>query len=147
MSFSIEFMKNNSDNNKIRKSLSSIATISGNLKNDTSIISPTILIEGSISSLKNCNYMHISEFDRYYYITDIRSIRNNLIEISAKVDVLQTYASQILANNAIIKRQENKWNLYIDDGSFKVYSNPNIITREFPNGFSGNEFVLAVAGG
>ena len=47
---------------------------------------------------------------------------------------------------AIVKRQENRWNLYLDDGSFKVYQNPMVLTKAFPQGFTTQEFVLAVAG-
>lgn len=147
MSFSIEFLRNNSEDNKINKSLSSITTLSGNLKNECSIINPTIIVEGSIDTFKNCNYMRISNFGRSYFVTNIRSLRNNLVEISGKVDVLQSFASSILSNSAIIKRQETDWNLYIDDGSLHLYANPIITTHTFPNGFGQNEFLLAVAGG
>lgn len=145
--FNITLMKNNSEDNKINKSLSTISSLSGVLKNDTSITSPTILIEANVSDLKECNYMYISSFGRYYYITDIKSIRNNLVEVSGKCDVLKSFASQILANSAIIKRNEMDWNLYIDDGAFKVYSTPQVVTKAFPSGFSTPEFVLAIAGG
>ncbi len=79
-------------------------------------------------------------------MTDIKSVNNNLWEITARVDVLSTYAIQIRAQTAVIKRQENSWNLYLDDPQFKVYQNPNIVVKNFPNGFSTQNFVLAVAG-
>jgi len=145
--FTIELKRNNSEDNKINKSLTAISSLSGVLKADSSILNPVILVEASISSLKNCNYMVISEFGRKYFIIDIRSVRNGMVEISGKCDVLDSFASQILANTAIIKRQENDWNLYIDDGAFRVYSNPQIQTKVFPSGFTTPEFVLAVAGG
>lgn len=146
MSFSIQLQINTSENNKLDKNISTIATISGVLKDKTSIIDPIIIIEGDISAYINCNYMTISTFGRSFFVNNIISIRNGLFEIYAHVDVLSSFASQIRGNQAIVKRQENRWNLYLNDGVFKVYQNPMVLTKEFPNGFSSPEFVLAVAG-
>lgn len=146
MSFSITLMQNTSPVNKIGKNLSSQLEVVGDLRSETSIIDPVITIECDLADLTNCNYMYVPEFNRYYFVNNIRSIRNGLVEFSCHVDVLETYKDQIRANSAIIKRQENNWNLYLNDGTFKVYQNPIVITKEFPNGFNSQEFVLAVAG-
>lgn len=147
MAFNIVLQTNNSDKNVLDKSLTNIATISGTLKNETSIINPVILITGNLTTYVNCNYMTISTFGRSYFVTDIRSIRNGLIEVSGHVDVLTSYKNQIRENTGIIHRQENLWNLYLNDGAFRVYQNPIVLTKEFSTGFSTPEFVLAVAGG
>lgn len=146
MSFSITLYKNNSEDNKIRKNITQISALNGILKEGTSILKPTILIEANVSALKGCNYFYIPEFGRYYYITDIISSRNNLVQISGRCDVLMSFANEILANSAIIKKQETDWNLYLDDDTFKVYSNNQIVTKLFPAGFNTQKFVLAVAG-
>lgn len=146
MAFQVLLQTNNSEKNKLDKDLATISTISGTLKNETSIIDPVILIEVDLTNLINCNYITIPVFGRSYFVTNIRSIRRNLVEVSAHVDVLSSFASQIRNNVAIVRRQENRWNLYLNDGVFKVYQNPMVLTREFPTGFSTFEFVLAVAG-
>lgn len=146
MSFSIILQRNNSEVNKVDKSLTTITTMTGTLKNETSIIDPVILFEASLSDLKNCNYCTISEFGRSYFVNNIRSIRNGLVELSCHVDVLSTYKSQIRQQFAIVKRQQENWNLYLNDGSFKVYQNPMVLTKQFPAGFTTPSFVMAVAG-
>lgn len=146
MAFQIVLQTNNSEKNKLDKDLATISAVSGTLKNETSIIDPIILIEDSLATLVNCNYITIPAFGRSYFVTNIRSIRNNLVEVSAHVDVLSSFSSQIRSNVAIVHRQENRWNLYLNDGTFRIYQNPMVLTREFPNGFSTFEFVLAVAG-
>ena len=144
----IQIQQTTSEKNKIGKSISNLYTASGTLREGTSIINPVIRISGAnIPTLKNANYMYIPDFNRYYFITDIKTIWNGLIEISGHVDVLQTYAGQIRNNTAIIKRNANSWNLYIEDGLFKTYANPHIFTKEFPSGFKEPSFVLSVAGG
>lgn len=144
MSFNIELKTNFSDDNVLDKIISPVATVTGTLKRSTSILQPVIEISGSVPV--NANYMYIPEFVRYYYIDDIVSTGNNRYEISAHVDVLKTYASEIRACTAIVARQESQWNLYVDDGSFKVYQNPMLTIKKFPSGFNTQEFVLAVAG-
>lgn len=146
MSFSIVLQRNSSENNKVDKTLTTITTMTGTLKNETSIIDPVIFFEASLSDLKNCNYCTISDFGRSYFVNNIRSIRNGLVELSCHVDVLSTYKSQIRQQFALVKRQENYWNLYLNDGSFKVYQNPMVLTKLFPSGFTSQHFVLAVAG-
>lgn len=146
MAFQVILQTNSSEKNKLDKDVAAVSTLSGTLKNETSIIDPIILIEADLTTLINCNYMTIPVFTRSYFVTNIRSIRNNLVEVSAHVDVLSSFASQIRNNVAIVRRQENRWNLYLNDGVFKVYQNPMVLTREFPSGFSTFEFVLAVAG-
>ena len=146
MSFTIDLMRNNSPKEQVNKNLSNISTVTGTLKNQTSIIDPVINIQGDVGSFVRCNYMRISEFGRYYFVTNIRSLTNDVFEISGHVDVLMTYRDAIISNSAIIRRQESDWNLYLNDGSFKIYQNPIVLTRLFPSGFSTQEFVLAVAG-
>lgn len=144
MSFNIVLQTNRSDDNVLSKDIVDIDTMTGTLKKDTSIISPVIEFSGSIPT--ECNYMTISEFGRSYFVTDVKSTGNGRFEVSAHVDVLSTYASQIRNLDAIVARQQNKWNLYIDDGTFKIYQNPLLTIKEFPNGFDTDAFVLAVAG-
>ena len=142
----ITIQRNESDDRAFNKSISTIANMTGYLRDDSSVIDPVILVEGGISTLAGANYMTISEFGRSYFITNIESVRNNLVRVTGHVDVLTTYKDAILANTGIIRRQENLWNLYLDDGSFKVYNNPIVLTRAFPSGFSTMSFILAVAG-
>lgn len=148
MSFDVKLQINKSENNKIDKSLTDISTYSGVLKNDTDIINPIIQIECSLSDVKHTNYMTISSFGRSYFILNIRSLNNRVVEFQCHVDVLTSFKNEIKANQGIIKRSESKsvYNLYLNDGSFKIYQNPKMMLKEFPNGFTDYEYVLAVAG-
>ena len=146
MAFDIVLQVNNSEKNKVSKSLTNILTVSGELKLGSSIIDPVIIINCDLSTVTKCNYMTIGSFGRSYFINNIRSIRSGLVEFSCHVDVLSSFADSIKENTAIIRKQENKWNLYLNDGSFRVYQNPVVLTKAFPSGFRTQEFVLAVAG-
>lgn len=147
--FAITLQINSSPKNQLDKSLTDLVTLNGVLKEGSSIIDPIIDIRftsATLESMYTTNYMTIPIFNRSYFITDVIFYNNALVEIHAHCDVLTSYASAIRGNDAIIYRQENDWNLYLDDGSFQVYNNPNVLTRPFPSGFSTLEFILAVAG-
>lgn len=147
MAFDIILYINSSENNRLEKTISQLATFSGELRSECSIIDPVITFEGSLSDFAGANYLYIQSFNRYYFIRNIRSIRTGLVEVTAHVDVLMSFADAIKDNTAIIKRNASKWNLYLNDGSLKCYQNPMILTKAFPSGFTTQEFVLAVAGG
>ena len=146
MAFDIILQLNNSEKNKLTKSLTDIMTVNGELKTGTSIIDPIIMVNCNLSDVIKCNYMTIVSFGRTYFVNNISSIRTGLVEFSCHVDVLSSFANEIRENTAIIQKQENKWNLYLNDSSFKIYQNPIVLTKAFPSGFSTQEFVLAVAG-
>lgn len=146
MAFSISLYTSTSEKTEVTKNLNLVATMTGQLKNETSIVDPVILVATKVDSLAACNYMSIPEFKRSYFITDIISIRDGLTEIHAHCDVLSSFWDYIKLNNAITFRQETNNNLYLDDGVFKVYQNPIIVLKNFPQGFSTETFILALAG-
>ena len=132
---------------KIGKSLTSGGSYTCTLKDTTSVLNPVLILRTS-DPVYNYNYLYIQEFGRYYFINDIRSVNNNVWEISAHVDVLETYKTAILANSAVIKRQASQYNLYLDDPDFHAYNYERIQTLKFPaNTFNKNlNYVLVVNG-
>ena len=146
MAFNILIQRNNSENNRVTKDVTLLSTIEGTLRQETSIIDPVFIIAGDLDDYVGVNYCTVDSFGRSYFVNNIRSVRSGLIELTCHVDVLSSFAQQIRANTAIIRRQENQWNLYLNDGTFRVYQNPTVLTKAFPSGFTTQEFVFAVAG-
>lgn len=135
-----------SEANRVNKQILGLIRLEGTLRNKSNTIDPEILIEGNIQDVAGANYLTIYPFKRHYFIRNIESVRDDLYLIRAHVDVLTTFATAIRGNSAIIHRQANNFNLYLDDGVMKVYQNPIVETYEFPQGFSGHMYVLTVAG-
>lgn len=146
MSFNVILQKNNSEYNVMNKDIENVITLTGDLKNNSSIIDPTFIVKINIDRLVNCNYLTVDKFKRKYFIRDIKSLTNGTCEITAHVDVLSSFSNDIKECVGIVNKQENSWNLYIDDGSFKSYQNSNVLTKAFPSGFTNYNFLLAVAG-
>lgn len=149
MGFDVKLCHNLSPVEKIGKNIDTGETFSGCvLKDETSILKPTIRLLTN-SDIHTYNYMYIPAFERYYFIDDIVSVNNNKWEISGHVDVLETYKNSILANNAVIKRQANQYNTYLNDSEWSVFSYDDVITFKFsPSGFQkALSYLLVVAGG
>ena len=148
MGFTVKLCHNNSPVEKIGKNIDSGLDITGCvLKDQTSILKPTIRILTN-SNIHTYNYMYIPEFERYYFIDDIVSVNNNRWEVSGHVDVLETYKNSILAQSAVIRRQQNKFNLYLNDPDFQTYNYDMIQTKKFStSGFNKVlNYVLVVNG-
>lgn len=147
MALTVTLYNNGSPVEKIGKTLTNGTDFSCVLKDATSILRPTIEVSSS-SNLSGFNYMYISDFGRYYFIDDIVSTHNNRWEISAHVDVLETYKTEILANSAVVRRQQSQYNLYLDDPDFHAYNYERIQTLKFPaNTFNkALNYILVVNG-
>lgn len=148
--FDITIQRNNSEANRLHKTVTTLASLQGYLREGTSIIDPVILVEASIETLAGCNYLAVPKFKRKYFINNVVSVSTSLVEIHCHVDVLSSFETEIKANKAILSKAEdsNAYSLYLNDNSLHCFQNPKIQTKEFPSGFSSSvEFVLAVAGG
>ncbi|MBO7322259.1 MAG: InlB B-repeat-containing protein [Bacteroidales bacterium] len=145
--FLINLYRNNSEKNKIGKDIVAVATLTGFLRAETSIIDPDILVECNLEDVALVNYMYIPKFERYYFITNITSVRTDLVQFEAHCDVLESFKDYILGNEAIIKRQTSLFNIYQDDKSMVFKDPPIVQLKAFPDGFEGFSYVLYVAGG
>lgn len=142
----IVFYTNESAENVVDKNLTEVNTYSGYLRSQCSILNPIIMIEDSIIE---GNYFYISEFDRYYYLTEVVSIRTGLWEVHGRVDVLQSFGDTIKQNDAVLEDTEmcGSDNYILNDVYVtKVKKKTDVM--EFPNGLlNEGTFILIAAGG
>lgn len=146
MSFNIILQRNSSPITKMGKAISNIRTLTGTLRNETEILNPEILIECTQDDLRTANYLTISEFGRKYFIEEFESIRTNLYMIKCHVDVLDSFVDQIKSNSAVVLRQENNFNLLLNDGVFKCQQNPRVFLRDYPSGLGNFNYILITGG-
>lgn len=144
----IKLFKTLSPRKKLVKELTDGITLTGTLRGQSSVMSPSLQIQDI--AVIGYNYCYIPDFGRYYYINDINALRANLFELSLGIDVLMSYASEIRGNYAIVDKVENfgvAFN-YINDGSWINTNRTDQSIINFPNGFNDNgEFILITAGG
>lgn len=143
----IRLYVNSSEKNQIGKLLSSELILSGSLRDTSSIINPIILIQAD--NISNYNYVYIAEFNRYYFMQNIISIRAGLWQIELSVDVLESFKNEIKKLSVILKNTEvTGLTKYISGGVWQTNVKETTTIKSFPSGLNDEgEFILITAGG
>jgi hypothetical protein len=138
---------NKSPKNKIGKTLTNPNTITGSLRGETSISNFQMLL--NIVDLNPYNYMYIADFGKYYFITNIISVRTGLWLVTASIDVLESYKSEILSLDVILSTTESTgskqykmgscWDVLVKDKTDIISFSDGLLTT--------GEFILITAGG
>ena len=130
MAFNIVFYQNTAEPNRVDKTsyLTSIETLTGTLREPSSIINPSITIQRT--NVPNYNYAYIAQFNRYYFIAPngITSVGKNLWKIDLQCDVLMSFKTGILALSAVVGRQEFDYNADLVDPQLPVEKETEITT-------------------
>ena len=131
--FEIHTYKSSAEQNRVDKTnfLTADMLISGVLREASSLIHPSITFTSDI--IPTFNYVYIPIFNRYYYVTDITSIKNKLWQMSLTVDVLMTYKEALSACTGYIDRNENEYNSLIPDGMISLEKGEVIEKTVVPN--------------
>lgn len=128
----INFFNNNSDSNVVNKSLTQLFNVNAEFKQNTSILNPILRIKGgNLSQFATANYFYVADFKRYYYITNITLGVGGIAEISGRVDVLMSFKTEFTALTAIVERQENTFNTYLNDEQFLTNNKTQTYVHEF----------------
>lgn len=124
--FDIVFYHNSGEQNRVDKTNflddEHKLTISGVLREQSSIVNPSIVIYYATASNEDAfdfNYCYIDKFNRYYFIDNITSVAKDLWRIDMHCDSLMSYKTEILDNYAFVERNENTYDDKIID-SYKV---------------------------
>lgn len=143
----IELYYNQSDYRVINKRLDFYSVIAGTLTEETSIMSPAILVDSD--DILRVNYCYIPEFRRYYTITEITSVRTGLWRVTMDCDVLMSFRGDIMSLQVIIDKQAeyNNGNLYIDDGTFVAENKLFTSIQQFPYGLPENPNLILITAG
>lgn len=144
----IKLYYNVSENNQLTKSISLYSTLTGTLRHESDIVHPKILVEAD--TIGNSNYAYIPEFNRYYYIKEITSVRNGLLLLSMETDPLMSFKQDIRRLTVVLEETESLAvdNYLADDRVWiaKVKDKTSVI--QFPSGLSADgDYILITAGG
>lgn len=118
--------------NVVGKTKTQISTHTVTLKDGCSADRPVVQLTGAASSLASANYAYIDVFDRYYWITDRSSLNNGVISVSMVSDPWESFKTELEACEAIIDRNENVMQGYLNDKSYPLLSFNKLATVAFP---------------
>ena len=132
--------------------ISTLESCIGSLVNESGLVRPTIRVEVSDpASVEAANYFSISgEIVRHFFITEKRAITNTLFEISGKADLRYTFADAIKSSSGIVARNENFYNMYLNDAKIPVHAQKPMSIYQFsgqPFTLGAGTIILMTAGG
>ena len=137
-----------SEKERIVKTLSNETIFTGTLREESSVINPSFIIQAENPS--DYNYCYISSFNRYYFITNITSIRTNLWRIDCAVDVLMSFSSDILNLDVIVSNLSSgeSDNTYFSGEQWQTTVKTKTDVINFPSGLlDDGEYILITSGG
>ena len=143
----VKFYYNQSDYRVVNKILQEGETFEGVLREECSIMAPSILFEKK--EVLRYNYCYIPEFQRYYSVVQSKNYCDGLWLIYLEVDVLMSFRGDIYKLKAVVDKQAASeiGDEYIDDSSLV---SENILFNQvynFPNGFNNTgTYILITAG-
>lgn len=121
--FTINLYNMTTELNRVDKTnyMTPTISVSGTMRHATSILSPSFNIKiPNQSDIMISNYCYIPILKRYYFITDIIAVNNDIYQIKLSCDVLMSFKNDILKQQAVIARQENDYNVDLDDPLLKT---------------------------
>lgn len=141
------FYYSQSDDRMINKVLSAGETIQGVMRDECSIMSPTVRFQSA--NVLRYNYCYIPELQRYYTVVTNNIVRNGVYDITFDVDVLMSFRGDIMQLQCIVDKQTELANgdEYIDDGSLVCDNIMFNTVYQFTSGFNETPaYVLITAG-
>ena len=116
--------------------------ITATLKDDVSMVQPVFIVQGN-----NFTYNYVEFAGRYYFVDDVVSLRNNLMEIHCNIDVLATYKAAIQASSQFVLYYTHS-NTEIVDARLatKTAITVDSSTQTFNNLGSGESYMLTAIG-
>lgn len=121
------------DSRKVDKTLTSVESYSNaEIVGEMSILNPSISLQlDSFTDTINFNYIKIPELNRYYYVEDYTIRQDGFVQIQCRVDVLKTFADDILDSTQYVDRQQHLCTYRLPDGLYNIKSNRNLTIKNF----------------
>ena len=120
MSYSVDFYTLTKKSNSTLYPSAGATSYNCNIKNGSGILTPKVELNlGLTSDPSTFNYCHITDFDRWYYVTEWY-FDHGLWTATCKVDVLATYKSQIGTTSMYVLRASASYDGAIVDNLYPM---------------------------
>ena len=104
------------ENSTAQPTVTTWAEYDVNLKEGADYSNPVLTMNIAYSTVKDYNYAYF--WNRYYWVTDKKMLRTDLVQLTLKVDVLATYKSTIGSASEYVLRSASASNGSIVDNSY-----------------------------
>lgn len=145
----VKFYNTNSDPLQLSKYLTGEIEIFVQLTENTDIENPVFLLDLTNAKM-NRNFAYVSEWGKYYFLSEPEIVNGNHIEITGRIDPLMSNRSAILNAQIIADRSSSSFEYYMEDPM--ISDSGHIITkiRKLPTIFNtanvANNYVIILGG-
>lgn len=130
--------KTMSANNVVTKELTDELVLDGTIRDgEFTILRPTVGVQRNVSEY---NFAYIPAFKRYYFIDNVRVVREKLFTIYMRCDVLMTYGEQIRQLVGEVSEVEGG-NPYLSS-QLDVEVRQTIERVSFENNFTTGDYII-----
>lgn len=129
MYMQIELYNYNGNVDTVNKTLPTGNVINGAMWDGFNICNPVVIVKSP--TMITANYCKIEKLNRYYFIDKVFYRSCDKWELQLRVDVLKTYATQILQANATVTVRDNP-NKYVSNRNNVYNRKPNFEKIDFP---------------
>ena len=134
----VTLYKTTSDKRALNKTLVEGRSFDVNLLDgNDSILTPRIIIGADVSEY---NYIHIPDFNRYYYIKSVDVLDNRRFCCNCEVDVLMSFADDIKNLTVVSGKAAANYNKHLPD-ILPLSAKRNIIVKNLSGGEINSEFI------
>lgn len=147
----ITFYSTSDDSRVLNKQLSGATTRECNIYGDITLGQPSFLVAYDVA-LFSKNYLYWPLVNRYYYITNITGSKGERLLITAKVDPLMSFRSQIENLSCVIDRAASNRSKWIDDNVYPMEASTQVQNyaadfTPFSTASTGKRYILTTLGG
>lgn len=150
---SITFYTFDGDPKVANKTLNTVGSASGTFRASVDVLRPSFIV--SSEAVGEANYCYIEGLGRYYYITGKEKVTSALTRLDLYTDVRQSFYAELIANKGIVKRQENNYDMYLNDDAIPIGAKKTVSVYTYPETpFKGkqgqndyNRVIMVVVGG
>ena len=103
--------------NELSKTLGTATSLTGTLREPVSLTDPEILIESA--TVPAYNYAYIADFGRYYFVRNVISVSNVIVEFILEVDAMASVKSQIGGSSEYVLRSASNYDGLISDTVYR----------------------------
>lgn len=119
MSVTIQIGTCTEDPRKLDKSANFIASdpadVTAQIKDNCSIMHPVFILSATAIDFASTNYLHVADWNRYYYIDNIVALTGARVEVRCSEDVLTSNADAIKGLKIRLHRAESRENKKVLD--------------------------------
>lgn len=137
---------------KMDKVLTGGTPVSGSATTPVDTVNATFLVEADEATVDGSNYIMVDTTPtRYYWIVSKQALTAKLWQLTCKCDLRKSARAAIVASTGVVSRNENNYNMYLNDDQIPVSAKRALEIKKFPTqpftNAAGRPVVMLVVGG